>query len=629
MSRPGPLGLVGSGAAEEVPYPVVLAVRQMTSRASELAAAHGLAATAESLLAAPSLTAGGARARVVVTGALGAGSSSLVNALLDTPGLLPVDEFGRPHAAVFVRQGPRPRAAVRRTVDDGEHVTGDIEEIEVDQVADAAARVAGHGVVQVQLDLPGLAGLEVVDSGALAAGPVGDALARSYASAGDAVVVTHDVSAPPGAQERAALCTLAAYAAHVILVLTRTDAAIDHEPVVAATRRMVETTPGLGGVRVLTVSSHLAAKATRLRENGSAHAGTIADLGGVEELARVLRAEVAGRHVAARLLAQAKACARAADEIVAAAAPAQDTEAAALTAERARLVGLVEGDKGSRLALQQAVQRMRSAPKAQLDEGVRAVRARMRDQVEQGLPASLDQYEEDVRSALADVVASVWQEQGDLAAEAAALVEQRWDGHQEASRLRLSLAQADLAQAPAGTLDALGERSATALATQAAQNRMMLTRSAMMMLPSMMHPARAAIGLVVGGITAGAMLRGQGQSKEHQLRLQLRQWLDRACAEAGQGLGIALDVRAMVAQQHLDDRVLELAGQLPVRRDEVTARLGRHRPPPPDPARDEITRLVRDARELVARVADRSTWPARTAPPTTGDGGARRGGTGA
>ena len=146
---------------------------------------------------------------------------------------------------------------------------------------------------------------------------------------------------------------------------------------------------------------------------------------------------------------------------------------------------------------------------------------------------------------------------------------------------------------------------------------MMLARSAMMMLPSMMHPARAALGLVAGGLTAGAMLRGQSQAQDAQLRMQLRQWLDQACADAARGLATALDARAQVAQHHLDDRVLELSAQLRSRREEVGTRLARHRPPPADPAREEVARLVRDARELVARVADRSGWPVPRSGTTT------------
>ncbi|GIE30551.1 dynamin [Actinoplanes italicus] len=108
-----------------------------------------------------------ATATVVVAGAQKRGKSRLINALLDRPGLVPVDVDIATHTYLALRHGPRLTATVRRRGPDGQETS---EQIDPDEVGDYAsllgdpARRRGVEGVDITLQHPLLDGVRLVDT---------------------------------------------------------------------------------------------------------------------------------------------------------------------------------------------------------------------------------------------------------------------------------------------------------------------------------------------------------------------------------------------------------------------------------------------------------------------------------
>jgi hypothetical protein len=108
-----------------------------------------------------------ATATVVVAGAQKRGKSRLVNALLDRPGLVPVDVDIATHTYLALRHGPRLTATVRRRGPDGRETT---ETVDPDAIGDYAsvlgdpAKRRGVEGVDITLDHPLLDGVRLVDT---------------------------------------------------------------------------------------------------------------------------------------------------------------------------------------------------------------------------------------------------------------------------------------------------------------------------------------------------------------------------------------------------------------------------------------------------------------------------------
>lgn len=238
---------------------------------------------------------------VVVVGETKRGKSSLVNALLGRPGLLPVDADVA--TSVYLAIGYAEKDGAR--VSTGSGGTEVVTDVPIEAVGDYAS-MAGNpdnvkevNAVEIGLDHPLLAqGLTLVDTpgvGGLEAGHTTITLAQlPYA---DALVFVLDPNAPITEPELKFLQDATDRIETVVFVLTKTDAFPGWAAIAEEDRGLIKAhAPRFADCPFVAVSSALKARADQLAEAGAADdARRMLTESGFDRLAEVLALHVVGR----------------------------------------------------------------------------------------------------------------------------------------------------------------------------------------------------------------------------------------------------------------------------------------------------------------------------------------------
>jgi predicted GTPase len=223
---------------------------------------------------------------VVIVGETGRGKSSLVNSLLQQPGIDPVGlEIATACAMVF-RWASAPGALVRLAAD------GSMHPVEIDQLGDWATtdgnpqNERGVHAVIVGLDNPLLAELTLVDtpgSGGLDGGHA--TLAFEAAQAADALLFVIDAGAPISDPEIRFLERVAERIDDITVVMTKVDQSRGWSTLVDDARKTIrDRVPRLAETPILAVSNTVATRGDRkasglpeLEEQLRTHIGTRVD----------------------------------------------------------------------------------------------------------------------------------------------------------------------------------------------------------------------------------------------------------------------------------------------------------------------------------------------------------------
>ncbi|MDQ3678378.1 MAG: dynamin family protein [Actinomycetota bacterium] len=237
-------------------------------------------------------------ATLVVAGEAKRGKSSLVNALLGRPDLVPVDADVATNARIVLRHGSPETVTIFREGGDPERVT-------LDRVG-AYASVAGNplnekGVhlVDVALEHPLLAsGVTLIDTpgvGGLEAGHAEITLAALGHA--DALLFVVDASAPMSRPELTFLSRATSRIGTVLFVLTKRDLYAGWERILKDNRQLLaEHAPRWKDAPFLPVSSRAAQKALTFHEAGKAEfAERLKAQSGYSELEAVLTSAVSRR----------------------------------------------------------------------------------------------------------------------------------------------------------------------------------------------------------------------------------------------------------------------------------------------------------------------------------------------
>lgn len=342
---------------------------------------------------------------VVVVGETGRGKSSLLNALLNVPGLSPVDARSATQAHVVIEHGPQWVVRV--------HWTAEHEPLTVDVQAFAAwptllaalpTDAPPPRYVQVSAPIPLLEHLSLVDTpGVGGLDGLHAGLAAAAAANATALLVVVDAGAPLTHGELAFLRRTAQQVDTVLFALTKTDVHRDWRTVLDADRALLaEHAPRFADAEIHPVSSRLAAAAAQAPTPEVAR--VLRTQSGIAALQAELQRAVAHRAV---MLGEANAL-RSLHSALAAAALAQRTTAAALrggagaAAElRTRRTELVaqrrSGPRSATLRLRAELQRARVESAHELAVSVRECQTRFRAAVDAAdratlaaLPAQLD-----------------------------------------------------------------------------------------------------------------------------------------------------------------------------------------------------------------------------------------------
>jgi hypothetical protein len=241
---------------------------------------------------------------IVIAGETGSGKTSLVNALLDSPDLLPVDEAASTSVHVVLRYAPS--LSVRVHQEGGESS----QEIVLERIREWATEGGNPSnfqkvqAVEIGLDHPLLArGLVVVDTpgvGGLSA--IGSQASLAALAWADALVFVTSARAPLSAPELAFLERAADRVETVILAVSKVD-------VYQGWRTILADDGGILGRRLpdyaqsptVAVSSRLKSKADRTADADPEFARELAAESGVATLAELMTTRVSGRTQALRL----------------------------------------------------------------------------------------------------------------------------------------------------------------------------------------------------------------------------------------------------------------------------------------------------------------------------------------
>jgi len=240
-------------------------------------------------------------ARVVVVGEKKRGKSSLVNALLEAPGLLPVDVdiATSVHVTVYAAPQPQARAVLEDSGPDGIAIG-------LEQVAEYAAldpdtmEMAHPDVREVSVGVPSPlleAGIELIDTpgvGGLVSGHA--ALTLAALSLADALIFVVNGSSELTASECAFLAQATERVATVLFVLTQTDKYPKWRQVLARDQALItQHAPSFADAPWFPVSSRERLDAVRLRASAPDRAAELERGAGFGSLTEALTSQIAGR----------------------------------------------------------------------------------------------------------------------------------------------------------------------------------------------------------------------------------------------------------------------------------------------------------------------------------------------
>jgi hypothetical protein len=261
-------------------------------------------------------------ARVVVVGEKKRGKSSLVNALLQAPALLPVDVdiATSVHISVYAADQPEARAVLEEC---GEVAIG------LEQVAEYAAldpntmEMAHPDVREVSVGVPSPllgAGLVLIDTpgvGGLVSGHA--ALTLAALRLADALLFVVNGSSELTASECAFLAQATERVATVLFVLTQTDKYPKWRQVLARNQALITRhAPGFADAPWFPVSSRLRLDAARLAASAPERAAELEERAGFGPLTEALTRQIAGHAGDLRAANAAWAARRLLDKLIAA-----------------------------------------------------------------------------------------------------------------------------------------------------------------------------------------------------------------------------------------------------------------------------------------------------------------------
>lgn len=258
----------------------------------------GDSGTAQRARAQASSVAGHA-ARVVVVGEKKRGKSSLVNALLRAPGLLPVDVdiATSVHVTVYAAAMPQASAVLEES--------GEVA-ISLEQVAEYAAldpdtsQMRHPDVREVSVGVPNAlleTGIELIDTpgvGGLVSGHA--ALTLAALSLADALIFVVNGSSELTASEYTFLGQATERVATVLFVMTQTDKYPKWRQVLARNQVLItQHAPAFADAPWFPVSSRLRLDAVRLRVSAPDRAADLEERAGFGALTQALTEQIAGR----------------------------------------------------------------------------------------------------------------------------------------------------------------------------------------------------------------------------------------------------------------------------------------------------------------------------------------------
>ena len=200
---------------------------------------------------------------VAVCGEFKRGKSSLINAYLDEPGLLPVAIDVATNVATSIAWGEREQAFVSSIGPDGTDTSRSIGRADiVDYVSEQGNRRNAKGVDHLYIEIPNAklrTGLVLVDTpGVGGINPAHAAMTLSFLPRCDAVLFVADVLEPLRAEELRFVADVMRHVRHAIFVLTKVDLT-NPGPIVADTRVTLARALGrpMSDVSLVAVSSQL------------------------------------------------------------------------------------------------------------------------------------------------------------------------------------------------------------------------------------------------------------------------------------------------------------------------------------------------------------------------------------
>lgn len=319
-----------------------------------------------------------AKASLVVVGETKRGKSSVINALLRSPNLSPVDVDVTTSAFIEFRHGPAPAARVFRLGSDQPVPTGLDELSRWATVSGNPGNVAGVQKVEVDLAVPLLERLNLIDTpgvGGLVAGHA-DIVLLALARA-TALLFVVDPNAPLGEPELRFLARATERFDTVLFAMTKTDQYPNWRRILDADRELLRRrAPRFANCPVIGVSTVMAQRALRLAtERPDLHDRLWAE-SGMAALESSIRSEVVDRAAA---LGQANAVRFAGAALAhlersllqtVATATGDPAVRAALEREQARLKDLSKENASWGPKLQHRVTRLRIEQLAELARGV-------------------------------------------------------------------------------------------------------------------------------------------------------------------------------------------------------------------------------------------------------------------